>query len=174
MPNVSPSTRRKEDTMDALTMLEEQHEALDAMFEEYEDADGKDEKQELFTQIADALAIHAAIEEKHFYPAVKEQRTEDILLEALEEHLAAKRLIADLLQMSPEDETFDAKMKVLKEEIQHHVKEEEQELFPKVKRILSEEQLDTIGSKMEQMMEELEQGEPRRAVLGQTRSAATL
>jgi iron-sulfur cluster repair protein YtfE (RIC family) len=125
--------------------------------------------------VADALAIHATIEEHHFYPAVRAKRTEDILLEALEEHLAIKRVLSDLLDLEVEDETFDAKLKVLKEEVEHHVEEEEQDLFPKVKKLLDAGELDSIATAMQEEQKELEKkGNPRDAVPSETDKAAPL
>src|SRR5438309_872588 len=98
--------------MNAIEMLEAQHRQVEQLFSRIENAQGE-EKWRLFLEVADALAIHATIEERHFYPAVKEKRTEDILLEALEEHLTVKRTLADLLRTEIGDETFDAKLKVL-------------------------------------------------------------
>src|SRR3954465_12900451 len=121
--------------MDAIDMLKEQHRAVEKLFEKLEDAHG-DEKRRLFIELADSLAIHAAIEERHFYPAVRAKRTEDILLESLSEHLAIKRALADLIMMPAKSERFNAKLNVLKEEVQHHVREERSNLFPKVRRIL--------------------------------------
>ena len=112
---------------------------MEGLFEKLEKASGGDAKRKVFTEIADKLAIHATIEEQDFYPAVKAKRTEDILLESLEEHLGIKRVLADLLAMEVDHETFDAKAKVLKEQVEHHVGEEEDDLFPKVKKLLDEE-----------------------------------
>ncbi len=120
--------------MNAIDLIKEQHDEVEELFEQLEDADG-DEKQELFNRIGDALAVHCAIEEQHFYPAVRASRTEDILLESLEEHLQVKRLLADLLDLDVDDETFDAKCQVLQEEVEHHVEEEETELLPKVQKL---------------------------------------
>ena len=117
------------------------------LFSRIEKAANAAAKDALFIEIADKLAVHAAIEEHHFYPAVKAKRTEDILLEALEEHLGIKRVLADLLEIEASDESFDAKIKVLKEEVQHHVGEEEKDLFPKVKKILSKDELEAIGQR---------------------------
>src|SRR4051812_10424667 len=89
--------RIKEIAMDAIEMLVGQHEEVSGLFEELEAAKNADDKWALFEEIADKLAVHGSIEEKHFYPAVKAKRTEDILLEALEEHLGMKRVLADLL-----------------------------------------------------------------------------
>src|SRR5690348_7651469 len=101
--------------MDAIQLLESQHREVEDLFEEIEGSDDNDEKTELFEELADKLAIHATIEEHHFYPAVKDRRTKDILLESLEEHLAMKRILADLMETSPEEDEFDAQIKVLKE-----------------------------------------------------------
>jgi len=163
--------------MDAIEMLKKQHREVEGLFEKY---DGLGErasqaKQEVIDEITDALAMHATIEETHFYPAVQEKRTEDILLEALEEHLGIKRVIADLLKIDASEPTFDAKVKVLKELVEHHVEEEETDLFPKVKKIFEEEELETIADEMQETMEELEaKGSPRKAVLRETREAAPL
>lgn len=161
--------------MDAIQMLEEQHREVEDLFEEIEQAEASDEKQELFEEIADQLTVHAVIEERHFYPAVKERRTEDILLEALEEHLSIKRLLADLLKLSPEDDQFDAKISVLKEQVEHHVEEEEGDLFPKVRKILDKEMLDAIAQEMTATQEQLlDAGDPRGLVKGQTAQAPPL
>jgi hemerythrin superfamily protein len=135
----------------------------------------EDEKQDLFEQLADALSVHAAIEEKHFYPATKNARTEELLQEAVEEHLSAKRLIADMMEMSSDDPQFDAKLSVLEEQIEHHVEEEEKELFPKVRKMLGKEELEDLGIVMEDMAEELKaSGAPRESVPAETGSAASL
>ena len=160
--------------MDAIELLKNQHEEVRGMFRKIEKAEG-DEKQELFEQIADALAVHATIEEKHFYPATKNARTEELLQEAVEEHLAAKRIIADLMEMSPEDPQFEAKVTVLKEQIEHHVEEEENDLFPKVRKMLKKDELEDLGVVMEDMAEELKaSGAPRESVPAETGAAAPL
>lgn len=95
--------------MNAVAKLERQHREMEELFAKLERADRDERKQKLFTQIADKLAVHASIEEEAFYPAVKAKRTEDILLESLEEHLGIKRVLADLINLDAGDETFDAK-----------------------------------------------------------------
>src|SRR5438045_8106815 len=116
--------------MSAIDMLESQHREVEGLFEEFEKARGPQQKQKVFEQIADKLAVHSTIEEKHFYPAAKSKETEELLTESVEEHLSVKRLIADLLALETADETFEAKVNVLKEQVEHHVQEEEEELFP--------------------------------------------
>ena len=161
--------------MNAIDLLESQHREVAALFPKIEKASSAASKERLFEEIADKLAVHAAIEEHHFYPAVKAKRTEDILLEALEEHLGIKRVLADLLETDAEDESFDAKVTVLKEQVEHHVKEEESDLFPKVKKLLSADELETIGEAMTEEQDELEeQGDPRNAIPGETGHAATI
>ena len=163
--------------MNAIEFLEQQHRAVEQLFSRFENAGerAKKTRQQMCRQISDQLAIHAEIEEKIFYPATKDARTEEVLLEAVEEHLAVKRIIADLVEDEPEDEVLAAKMKVLKEQVLHHVEEEEKELFPKVRKLLDDAQLDELGEQMEQLAEELEEkGDARRDVPGQTDSPAPI
>ena len=157
--------------MNAIELLETQHKEVKALFKKCEKATGE-AKRQLFEKIADDLAVHAAIEEKHFYPATKSARTEDLLHEAVEEHLSVKRIIADLLDMDPSEAQFDAKIQVLNEQVEHHVKEEE-DLFPKVKKLLSADELEDLGTVMEDAAEELKSGgSPRDAVPAETGEAA--
>jgi hemerythrin superfamily protein len=156
--------------MDAIEMLTQQHREVDELFEQVESAGKPDGKWMMFEELADKLAVHATIEERHFYPTVKARRTEDILLEALEEHLAIKRVLADLLALGgADDDTFDAKLKLLKETVEHHVEEEESDLFPKVKKLLDGETLMALAQEMTATQEELlDKGEPRAAVPQET------
>ncbi len=157
--------------MNAIELLKQQHREVAELFEEFGGAGEKAEKtrERICRQISDQLAIHATIEEKLFYPESKQANTEEILRESVEEHLSMKRILADLMEAGPGDAQFDAKMKVLKEQVEHHVEEEEKELFPKVRKDLSREELDDLGSRMQQMAEDLEeQGEPSAQIPGQT------
>jgi hemerythrin-like domain-containing protein len=160
--------------MEATKLLKEQHAEVKQMFKEFEAATTQRRKQELFDKVADALAAHSTIEEKIFYPSVYVGSLKEKLKEAVEEHLAAKRIIADLLRLSPEDEQFDAKMAVLKEAIEHHVEEEEGELFPQVKKNFDPSELAAMGERMEMVFKELVAKDPRRAVPGETGEAAPL
>jgi hemerythrin superfamily protein len=159
--------------VNALDLLKQQHDEVKALFKQFQKADG-DGKEELFDEIADALAMHAAIEEQHFYPATKDDRTEELLQEAVEEHLSVKRIIADMLEMEPSDPQFDAKCKVLEEQVEHHVEEEERELFPKVRKGHSKQELEDLGALMEQTAEEMKDGEPRFEVPAETGAAAPI
>ena len=160
--------------MDATRLLEQQHKEVTDAFGKYEKAEELSQKRQLFLTIADNLSAHAAIEEKIFYPAVYVNETEDLLKEAVEEHLAAKRIIADLLELEQEDETFDPKMMVLREQIEHHIEEEEGELFPKVRKNFTKEELDGLGVEMEAMFEDLKQTDPRNEVPNEIDEAAPL
>lgn len=162
--------------MNAIKLLEDQHRMVEQLFKRFEQA-GEDHqaKYDLFTEIADQLSAHSTIEEKIFYPSVEDEQTEDLLREAVEEHLGVKRLIADLLDLEPSDEQFDAKVKVLQEQVQHHVREEETDLFVKVRKLFEEESLDEMGIKMENMLADiLAEGEPRNEVPNETDRAAPI
>ncbi len=157
--------------MNAIQMLKLQHREVEDLFEEFEEAGEKavQTKDHVFRRIANALALHADIEEKIFYPEAKTSETEDILRESVEEHLSLRRLIADILEAGPEDAQFDAKVSVLKEQVEHHVEEEEEELFPKVEKARSKDELEDLGQRMQQMAEELEsEGEPAQSISAQT------
>src|SRR5690348_11531565 len=99
---------------DPVALLVHDHRRMEAMLAKLADAP-ENERAPLLDDIADALAAHVALEEEHFYPAVRARRTEDILLESLEEHLSLKRVMADLLALRTSDERWEAKMHVLKE-----------------------------------------------------------
>ncbi|MFN7134599.1 MAG: hemerythrin domain-containing protein [Myxococcales bacterium] len=160
--------------MNAIKLLEEQHREVEKLFEQFEKARTADTRLKLFETIADKLAAHAKLEELYFYPETKKVRTEDMLREAVEEHLAAKRIIADLLKMRPEDEQFEAKMMVLKEQVQHHVEEEEKQLFPEARKTFGERRLEELGAIMEQEALELEKTEPRLQVPNEIGAAAPI
>ena len=160
--------------MNALDLLIEQHDEVEDLFEMIEKADGE-KKAELFEELADKLAAHAAMEEKLFYPAVKAKETEELLIESTEEHLAIKRVLADLLELDTDDEHFDAKLKVMQEEVDHHAREEEEDkLFPKVRKLMSSDELEGLGSEMELLFEQLLSEEPRHNVPDETAEAAPI
>ncbi len=160
--------------MNAIELLKQQHDEVEEMFEQFEKARGA-KKQILFDRIADALATHATIEEKTFYPSCKAPNTEDLLREAVEEHLSVKRLLADAMKCEPDDPQFEAKVSVIQEQVLEHVKEEERELFPMVKKLLSRDELEDMGMVMEDMARELKElGAPRNQVPGETGAPAPL
>jgi hemerythrin superfamily protein len=161
--------------MNAIRMLEQQHRAAERLFEELEGCEPGSHKQRVFDQLADALAVHTTIEERHFYPAVRDVDTDETLLESTEEHLAMKRVLADLLDLDDADPTFDAKLKVLKDEVAHHVDEEERGLFPTVAKLFDEQTMDDLGAEMQETADALmAEGSPREAVPEETDHAALI
>ena len=157
--------------MDALELLDTQHRDVERLFSQLEGARGP-RRQRLFRELADLLALHATLEENHFYPMVNTSDTQDLVMESLEEHLAIKRLLADLMKMSPEDEQFEAKLTVLEEQVEEHVKEEREELFPQVRRMLDNDQREAIGQIMTATMASMKA--PRLDVPLQTRAVPPL
>jgi iron-sulfur cluster repair protein YtfE (RIC family) len=146
--------------MEATTLLIQDHETVKKLFKQFEAAgdEAYKTKKEIFERIKTELAIHMDIEESIFYPTVKAQRSEELkdeIREADEEHHVAKLLIAEISRMKPEDEQYDAKVTVLKENIEHHVEEEEGELFPNAKKKLGKELLEQLGEEMEERKDAL-------------------
>ncbi|HEY4074980.1 MAG TPA: hemerythrin domain-containing protein [Herbaspirillum sp.] len=135
-------------THDAIELLKSDHREAEDFFKQYEelkDAGKMQEKLAVAKQVCGALLIHMEIEEKMFYPRVREATgEEDLVNEAVVEHAGAKDLIKQLATIKPEDPMFDAKIKVLSEEIEHHVKEEEKEMFPKTRK--TDIDLDALGN----------------------------
>jgi hemerythrin superfamily protein len=161
--------------MTAIEMLKKQHREVAAMFDRLEAAKSASQRRQIFDAIADALAVHATIEERHFYPAVKNKATEELLLEAVEEHLEMKRAIAELLQLDAGDKSFEAQAMMLRDEVEQHVEEEESELFPKVEELFDEETLESLADAMEETQSEmLSEGSPRDVIPGETDRAAPL
>jgi hemerythrin superfamily protein len=143
---------------DAVQLLTADHKEVKQLFKQYEklvDQEADDaEKKQLAEQICGMLTVHATIEEEIFYPAAREQLDEqDLLDEAEVEHASAKDLIAQIQSMEPSEELYDAKVTVLGEYIDHHVKEEEGEMFPKVKK--TELDLKALGEELAARKQEL-------------------
>jgi hemerythrin superfamily protein len=139
MPEAKKTASRSAKTQDAVQMLTAEHKEVNTLFKEYQklvDADAAaGDKETLARQICLMLTVHATTEEEIFYPAARAAiDDEDLLDEAEVEHGSAKELIAQIEASTPDEPLYDAKVKVLGEYVQHHVKEEEGELFPKVKK----------------------------------------
>lgn len=144
---------KKSHAPDAITLLTADHKKVKGLFSRFEKLmghdDANDEKADLVTQICNELTVHAQVEEDIFYPAVREAINDDDLMdEADVEHAGAKELIAQLVAMEPGDALYDAKVVVLGEQIDHHIEEEEGEMFPQVKKA----KVDTVALG-EQMLE---------------------
>ena len=116
------------DKMDAVALLKSDHRTVEDLFAQFEKASGVGRKQKLANQICLELSVHAMIEEEIFYPACEGKVEEDLLKESYVEHDGAKVLIAEILNGGPDDEFYDSKVKVLSEEIEHHVQEEEKRM----------------------------------------------
>lgn len=157
--------------VNALDLLEQQHRQVERLFREIKSARTQPQKRRLFGELARALAVHTKLEETLFYPAVFGEKTEEILRESVEEHLVAKRILADLLGMEPSDPQFMGKMAVLEESVRHHVQEEENTLFPQVRKDCSDD-LDMLGACLEKRNRELMKDKPVRSLPRETRSAA--
>lgn len=135
--------------MDAFNLLKEDHRNVEDLFNQLEAASGK-AKLRVFEQIKTELELHTHIEEKIFYPALeKPKETHDLTLEAYEEHDVVKKLLKELSRAKSVDEEWEAQTKVLQENVEHHVEEEENELFQKADAALSEEEIETLGEQME-------------------------
>lgn len=161
--------------IDAIDLLVTQHRELERMLDHIAQETRDEQRKTLFAAAGDHLTVHIKSEEDIFYPAVNAARTEDDLLESLEEHLSLKRFLADLLALDPSEKAFEPKFKVLKEQTEHHHKEEEEHLFPKVRQLLNAEQRAALGKDMLSLQRDLKkQDEPRAAVLNETVTAAPL
>src|SRR5256886_8660224 len=146
--------------MDAIAVLQHDHREVEQLFRQFEKLTERAHrsKQKIVMKVIRELAIHAAIEEMLFYPAVRTaalktdvralKEAADTVLESLEEHHVVKWTLSELQKMSPEDERFDAKVKVLMESVRHHVEEEQDELFPRARTLLGEEMLEELGERM--------------------------
>lgn len=110
---------------DAITLLKEDHRKVEELFEQFEKAKGDGRKEKLALEICKELTIHTMLEEEIFYPACEGKVEEDLLKESFVEHDAAKVLVAEIEAGEPSDDFYDSKVKVLKEQIEHHVEEEE-------------------------------------------------
>lgn len=139
---------------DAIAMLKADHEAVSLLFTEYEKTPSVSKKKSLVAEICTALSVHAQIEEEIFCPAVQTALKDKLLVpEAKVEHGGVKDLIAQLMGAEPDGEMYDAKVKVLSEYVKHHVKEEQDEMFPKAK--ASALDMSDLGARMAARKDEL-------------------
>jgi len=144
--------------MDAFNLLKADHRKVEKLFSQLESASGQ-AKMRVFEQIKTELELHTHIEESIFYPALeKPKQTHDLTLEAYEEHDVVKKLLRELSRAKTPNEEWEAKAKVLQENVEHHVEEEENELFVKAEAALSEEQIEALGEKMEAEKERKQPG----------------
>ncbi|MFL6212122.1 MAG: hemerythrin domain-containing protein [Pyrinomonadaceae bacterium] len=137
--------------MDVFTLLKQDHAQVAATIKQVEATDAPTQRQQLFNQIKQALDVHAHIEETIFYPVLKQAaETREITLEAYDEHQDIKDLLAQLAGLPPDDEEWTDTFDELKQTIEHHVDEEENEMFVKARDVLSPQQIEDLGTRMEQ------------------------
>lgn len=149
---------------DAIALLKEDHDKVEKLFRQFEEASGDGRKEKLAREICRELTVHAKIEEEIFYPACKGKVDEELLKEGYVEHDAAKLLISEIEAGEPSDDFYDAKVKVLKEEIEHHVQEEEKRmegLFAQARKAdLDMESLgEQLAERKAELMKETESGD---------------
>jgi hemerythrin superfamily protein len=151
---------KSQENEDIFEALKKDHEKVKKLFKDYEDAGehATQKKQSIADQVFQELTVHAKIEEEIFYPAVAAETDEEgreLVDEAFEEHHVIKILIGELQSLKAGEEVFEAKFKVLRENVEHHVEEEEDELFPSAKKALDKEDIEEIGEEVEERKEDL-------------------
>lgn len=136
--------------MDALTLLRNDHRKMRSLLDDLESLNGSGKRRgELFATIKGELLVHEAIEEEIFYPELKGHRkARDIVLEGYEEHHVVDQIMSELESTPVEDETWDAKAKVMKENLEHHMEEEEGDMFEKARQVFEKAELDDLGERM--------------------------
>jgi hemerythrin-like domain-containing protein len=137
--------------MNAITMLTDDHRAVKELLSELESTTerGVKTREELFTRLKADLTVHEIIEEEIFYPALKEHpKAKDIVLEAYEEHNVVDTLMGELSSLPVDDERWGAKAKVMQENIEHHIEEEEGDMFKKARQVFDEAELEELGERM--------------------------
>jgi len=152
--------------MNAFQLLKEDHQKVSGIFQQLEPTTERAEKTrtELFEKLKQELDVHAHIEETIFYPTLKEAaETREIVLEGYEEHAVVKTLLTELEGMDVTSEQWTAKFKVLMENVEHHVEEEEGEMFQKARQVLSEDEITQLGERM---------AEEKQRMLGQLNQSA--
>ncbi len=151
--------------MNAFQLLKEDHQKVSGLFQQLEPTTERAEKTrtELFARLQQELDVHAKVEESIFYPAIKQAaETREIVLEGFEEHHVVKLLLKELEAVPVDTEQWTAKLKVLQENVEHHVEEEEGEMFQKARQVLSEDEINRLGEQME---------EEKKRLLQQSKSA---
>jgi hemerythrin-like domain-containing protein len=140
--------------MTATDLLKKQHRQVEKLFKQAENTEDAKGRRQVMEQIVAALKLHTKIEEEIFYPAVREvgtSKAEEMIDEAFEEHHVVDLVLAELPKVDPQDDRFEAKMTVLSELIEHHVEEEEGEMFPMAEKKLGAERIKELGQQMEEM-----------------------
>jgi hemerythrin superfamily protein len=159
--------------MDALKLLKQDHEKVKKVLEDLDETTerGVKTRTTLFAKLKRELTIHEIIEEEILYPAFEEQaKLKDIVLEGYQEHHVVDLVLGEIAVLSPEDEKWGAKMSVAKENVEHHIEEEEGDMFKKARQLFDESELEALGERLEARKLELEEESPEQ--LQETREEA--
>ena len=144
--------------MDALQLLTTDHEHVKKMLQDLDDTTERAVKtrEQTFAKLQSDLEVHETIEEEIFYPALKDHpKTRDIALEGYEEHHVVDMVMGEMGDVAVSDETWTAKFAVMKENLEHHIEEEETDMFPKARKVFDQQELDELGERMAARKEEL-------------------
>jgi len=142
--------------MNALELLKQDHQEAFSMMDQLEtsdqDAAGMQSQMAVFNQLKQALTLHTKMEEQLLYPALQNnEETGDMISESYEEHQTVDEILSEMSGMAPSNDEFSGKLAELRENVEHHVEEEENEMFPKAERILGQHRLEEMGNQMQQM-----------------------
>jgi hemerythrin-like domain-containing protein len=151
LPAINPPALHEGIEMNALDLLKHDHDRIKPLLSELKETTDRAEKtrSELFSRIKEELTVHEIIEEEIFYPTLKKHpKAKEIVLEGYEEHDVVSRLMGELDGMDPTDEAFGPKAKVMAENIEHHIEEEEGEMFKQARDIFGADELDALGERM--------------------------
>jgi len=145
--------------MDAIEMLRADHEKVKELFRKYEAAGDRayQQKKRIAEEVFAEITVHSTLEEELFYPAVKaetDKQGQELVAESVEEHHVVAMLIEELKALDPKDERYDAKFTVLMENVEHHIEEEEDELFPEAEDVLGD-GIDELGAQMKERKDQL-------------------
>ena len=145
--------------MNAVELLKEDHQKVQGLFDQVKATESEKQHRQLYKKIKPELEAHTYAEEKVLYPMLKKhEEFKDQVLEAIEEHLQVKTLLRDIERLAEQSERFDAKLKVLIDNVEHHVEEEEGELFPSMETQFSEAELEELGLQLETAKKEFSKG----------------
>jgi hemerythrin-like domain-containing protein len=153
-----PMTCRRRRHMNAISLLEEDHRKMKKLLSDLESTTerGVKTREELFATVREELTVHETIEEEIFYPALKEHpKTKEIALEGFEEHHVVDMVMAEIEGVPFDDEKWGAKFKVMKENIEHHIEEEENEMFKQARQVFDEDELEALGEQMRARKDQL-------------------
>jgi hemerythrin superfamily protein len=137
-------------TMNALELLKQDHQKVKGLFQEVRKGSDRNRQKELFDKIDTELEIHTHIEETVFYPAIEaHEELKEMVAEAMEEHQEAKMLLEELEELGADNHDFGSKLQQLMEAVEHHVEEEEGEMFPKIREVFDQNELEQLGEELE-------------------------